>query len=199
MTCGGSHLCDSTAHGAGPYYAYHHFLQHCIDKGKVNRNEWHPSGKRLSATTCLPCWSTIPNMSRCLHCKERLLEGGTPYSGDFCSEYCYSTYAGPGSVRQRTRGPKYHPMASRDAVGRILERNCNILKAYGAWRRQANTMDDIGGLHWMRERGFDFSYHTHVTNHADGSTEVWCYDAGYRLERNGNVAPLGAASTTTTL
>ena len=134
-------------------------------------------------------------MSKCLHCKARLPQGSAPYSGDFCSEFCFSTYAAPVLMGHRSRRPRYHPVAARDEVGRILERNCDILKAFGAWKQQAQTVDDIGALHWMREKGYDFSYQTRVTHHADGSTEVWCYDAGYRLEKDGHVAPLGAAST----
>lgn len=53
------------------------------------------------------------------------------------------------------------------------------------------TMSDIGALQWMREKGFDFEYHTRVTHPGDGSTEVWCYEIGYRLEKDGTVASIG--------
>lgn len=115
--------------------------------------------------------------------------GGT-YSGDFCSEFCFSTY--PGNTRRMLQGKpeRYGASRSQRDVERILKRNHDILMQFRQWRTRAPTMADIGSLQWLRERGFDFSYHTHVSRQQDGGTELWCYDAGYRLDRDGSVEPL---------
>lgn len=41
---------------------------------------------------------------------------------------------------------------------------------------------------WLRRRGFDFNYHTHVEVMADGRTAVMCYEEGYVLEPGGVLA-----------
>ena len=132
-------------------------------------------------------------MTKCLACKARMDERSAgPYTGDFCSEYCFSTY--PGHQRKmRTRMPNaYRPKTERKAIDRILERNHSILKAFKDWHAEAPAMSDIGGLQWLRERGFAFEYHTHVRHVSDGGTEVWVFDTGYRLERDGYVKPVWA-------
>ncbi len=130
-------------------------------------------------------------MHICLSCKGRI--SSTPsstYSGDFCSEYCFSSY--PGNIRKllAAGNPAYHADRSKKAVDRILRRNCDILKAFRSWRRDAPAMADIGSLQWLKEKGFEFDYHTSMTRGMDGGTEVWCYDVGYRVERDGTVEPL---------
>ncbi|MDB4787116.1 hypothetical protein OAG26_00240 [Flavobacteriales bacterium] len=91
----------------------------------------------------------------------------------------------------RTRLPSAYPRnPERNAIGRILERNHSILRDFKDWHANAPTMSDIGGLQWLREKGFAFEYHTHVRHASDGGTEVWVYDKGYRLERDGHVKPV---------
>lgn len=87
----------------------------------------------------------------------------------------------------------YTAQPPRETIERILERNRAILQDFGNWRKDAPVMDDIGALHWMQEKGFDFAYHTHVSRHVDGSTEMWCYEVGYRIEKDGHVEPLPSA------
>ncbi|MDA9864344.1 hypothetical protein N9C70_04665 [Flavobacteriales bacterium] len=130
-------------------------------------------------------------MTKCLACKARIEEQGSgPYTGDFCSEYCFSSYPGH-QPKMRTRQPVlYQRRTERNAIGRILERNHSILRAFKDWHDSAPTMSDIGGLQWLREKGFAFEYHTHVRHVHDGGTEVWVYDTGYRLERDGHVKPV---------
>lgn len=87
--------------------------------------------------------------------------------------------------------PEYRrEIPPRIAVDRILERNRHILRAFGRWKSKAPVMGDIGALEWMREKGFDFEYHTRVSRKEDGTTEIWCYEVGYRLEQDGRVEPL---------
>lgn len=133
-------------------------------------------------------------MTHCLACKARFDEHKPePYTGDFCSEYCFSTYPGQ-AKKMRSRMPAVyqrnplHPQ--HNAVGKILERNHTILRAFKNWHASAPTMSDIGGLQWLRERGFAFEYHTHIKHNSDGGTEVWVYDTGYMLERDGLVKPV---------
>lgn len=130
-------------------------------------------------------------MTKCLACKARIEPyKAAPYTGDFCSEYCFSTY--PGQQRKmRSKMPAvYHARPHQNAVGRILDRNHSILKAFKDWHASAPTMSDIGGMQWLRDKGFAFEYHTHVKHVSDGGTEVWVYDTGYRLERDGVVQPV---------
>lgn len=135
-------------------------------------------------------------MTKCLTCKGRIsARASRLYTGDFCSEYCFSSYPGQTRKLLPSRGRPYQPEAPREAVAQILERNCHILKAFGHWRQQSPVMDDIGALQWMREKGFDFDYHTRVAQFGDGSTEVWCYEVGYRLEKDGRVEPLPRPSS----
>lgn len=135
-------------------------------------------------------------MTKCLTCRGRLpLQASATYSGDFCSEFCFSTY--PDNIRKLMsdgRASYQREAPPRATVDRILERNQHILRAFGRWRSQAPVMGDIGALEWMREKGFDFEYHTRVSRRGDGTTEVWCYEVGYRLETDGRVEPLTAPS-----
>lgn len=130
-------------------------------------------------------------MNKCLSCKGRLQPApdGT-YGGDFCSEFCFSSYPGNASRLRNDRPARYAAAQPHRDVERILKRNHDILMAFRHWREESPTMADIGSLQWLREKGFDFAYHTHVAHGRDGGTELWCYDAGYRLERDGSVEPL---------
>ena len=130
-------------------------------------------------------------MTKCLACKSRMhADRPQPYGGDFCSEFCFSTYPGIAARMQRHDPARYKPSDQRGAVDRILQQNRDILKAFREWHNASPTMADIGSLQWLRQTGFSFDYHTPVLNHSDGGTEVWCYDAGYRLERDGAVHPI---------
>ena len=130
-------------------------------------------------------------MHTCLSCKGRISSVSTSnYSGDFCSEYCFSTY--PGNIRRMLAdgADGYQSEQNRNTVERILNRNRDILKAFRSWKRDAAAMSDIGPLQWLREKGFEFDYHTHMTSGTDGLTEVWCYDIGYRVAWDGTVEPI---------
>ena len=130
-------------------------------------------------------------MNKCLSCKGRLdLASDAPYSGDFCSEYCFSTYSGLSRRMGPIAGHRYHRERPRSDAFQILRRNRDILAAFRSWKQETPTMADIGAMQWLREKGFDFDYHTQVAHRSDGGTEVWCYDVGYRLEKDGNVEPL---------
>ena len=130
-------------------------------------------------------------MHRCLSCKGRMPNAAAQtYQGDFCSEFCFSTYPGNAKRLQSMSPAHYQPSTPRHDVDRILERNCDILKAFRDWRTASPTMADIGSLQWLSDKGFDFDFYTRVHQRGDGRTEVWCYEVGFSLERDGSVEPL---------
>ncbi len=127
---------------------------------------------------------------RCLSCKNPLTPTSGPYAGDFCSEYCFATHPGtisrgaqPGWTADRQRD-------SRNEIDRILRRNHGILTAFHGWDETRPSCSDIGGLQWLRSRGYDFDVHTRLVPHPDGGTEVWCYDLGVRILPGGGAQPL---------
>jgi hypothetical protein len=131
-----------------------------------------------------------PMSKRCLSCKNPLTPTSSPYAGDFCSEYCFATHPGqvprfsrPGWTADRQRD-------SRNEIDRILRRNHGILSAFHGWDETRPSCSDIGGLQWLRSRGYDFDVHTRLVPHPDGGTEVWCYDLGVRILPGGGAQPL---------
>lgn len=128
-------------------------------------------------------------IKRCLCCKQKLsVRTDASYPGDFCSEYCFSR--GPGATSNaKPSWVRSKPPSVKGQIQRILKKNHDILRAFGG-RNQQRVFSDVGGLHWLESQGYDFDYHTHTVAHADGKTEVWCYDQGYRIDAQGRIAPL---------
>ncbi len=125
---------------------------------------------------------------RCLSCKHPLHSShGLSRFGEFCSEFCYANH--PKNTDNRA-SPKWQvaPLAhSRGNTERILEKNHGILLSFKAWAKSPSAFSDVGALQWLKRRGFDFDYHTRLVRQADGRTEVWCYDTGYRIDARGRV------------
>lgn len=127
---------------------------------------------------------------RCLSCKTPLNHDALPYSGDFCSEFCFASYPGNAPRNARPQWRARRALNNRVEIDRILNRNHGILQDFRGWTDLDKTCSDIGGFHWLRSRGFDFDVHTRMVWHPDGGTEIWCYDAGLRILPDGGAEPL---------
>lgn len=113
-----------------------------------------------------------------------------PYPGDFCSEYCFATHPRSAPQSATPLWQAQGPRNSRREIDRILKRNHDILKAFKAWSHPGPNCSDIGGLQWLKSKGYDFDVHTHLGLHPDGATEIWCYDAGLRIFPGGGAHPI---------
>ena len=127
--------------------------------------------------------------NRCLSCKQKLsLRSNSSHSRGFCSEYCFAQ--GPVHIgRSKPSWKRTEPLGVKGQIQRILKKNHDILLSF-AVPEQRCAFSDVGGLHWLKSQGYDFDYHTHMVAQADGRTEVWCYDKGYRIDAQGRIEPL---------
>jgi hypothetical protein len=50
--------------------------------------------------------------------------------------------------------------------------------------RQFTSLDCA---YWLRRKGFNFDFHTHILHLADGRMAFMCYEEGYLLDGNGIV------------
>ena len=126
---------------------------------------------------------------RCLCCKQKLsAQNNSRHSMAYCSEFCFAQ--GPGATSSsKPNWTRSNPQNLQGQIQRILKKNHDILSTFGG-RHQQRVFSDVGGLHWLKSQGYDFDYHTHTIPQADGRTEVWCYDQGYRIDAQGRIEPL---------
>ncbi|MGY8918486.1 MAG: hypothetical protein ACKVJ6_09440 [Flavobacteriales bacterium] len=68
-------------------------------------------------------------------------------------------------------------------VDEVLNNNRCLLKRL---RKEENiSVLAERSFKWLRTKGFDFNYHTHVEPLADGRLAVMCFEEGYVLEHDG--------------
>lgn len=70
-------------------------------------------------------------------------------------------------------------------IDRVLLRNRVLLRKSRGITEVAGRAEET--FAWLRSRGFDFNYHTHVVVLEDGRTAVMCYEEGYVVTRAGVV------------
>jgi len=68
-------------------------------------------------------------------------------------------------------------------VGITLDKNRALLKRL----RQKDNINLLAdrSFKWLRVKGFDFNYHSHIEALPDGRLAVMCYEEGYVLEVDG--------------
>jgi hypothetical protein len=68
-------------------------------------------------------------------------------------------------------------------VGITLDKNRALLKRL----RQKDNINLLAdrSFKWLRVKGFDFNYHTHIDSLPDGRLAVMCYEEGYVIEVDG--------------
>ena len=71
----------------------------------------------------------------------------------------------------------------KHAVDEVLNHNRFLLKRL----RQEEKISILAerSFKWLRTKGFDFNYHTHVEPLPDGRLAVMCFEEGYVLEPDG--------------
>ena len=145
---------------------------------------------QLEFPTGIPWFSAqcLPMSKRCLSCNAPLAHRTpSPYSGDFCSEFCFSAH--PSTSHSQGPSP-WGSVPEPSRTERILQRNRQILLDFKHAGSTSPRMCDVGQLEWLRRKGFDFEHHTRLHRSSDGGTEIWCYDTGYRIDEQGRIAPL---------
>ncbi|MGB1075704.1 MAG: hypothetical protein ACPGYK_05895 [Flavobacteriales bacterium] len=107
--------------------------------------------------------------STCRNCGEKLRGRRDKL---FCDDHC--------RVRHHRRTGPHLLLKKVDAV---LMRNRTLLRM----ARNAENLTEQTDLAftWLRQRGFDFTYHTHVEILSDGRAAVMCYEEGYVVEAHG--------------
>ncbi len=77
-------------------------------------------------------------------------------------------------------------------VDEVLNHNRFLLKRL----RQEQKISILAerSFRWLRTKGFDFKYHTHVEPLPDGRLAVMCFEEGYVLEPDG-ISLLPSSST----
>ena len=73
--------------------------------------------------------------------------------------------------------------AVKRGVDQVLQKNRTLLSAL-----RKNPLEKLGPedrAYWLRRKGFDFNFHTHVQLAQDGRMVIMCYDEGYVLEGDG--------------
>ena len=164
-----------------------------VYKGKDHGNEGQIVCLWQSPQPCVDCLQSqsIYMPTRCLSCKklmDRIMK--EQYRPDFCSEYCYAAH--PKNTLRKTI-PKWRtqkPRNSQKEIDRILKRNHIILMAFKSWSPPHQTCSDIGAMQWLKSKGYDFDVHTRLGLRSDGTTEIWCYDAGLRILPGGGAHPI---------
>jgi hypothetical protein len=80
----------------------------------------------------------------------------------------------------------------KHAVDEVLNNNRFLLKRL----RKEEKISIIAerSFKWLRTKGFDFNYHTHVEPLPDGRLAVMCFEEGYVLEPDG-ISLLPSSST----
>jgi len=77
-------------------------------------------------------------------------------------------------------------------VDEVLNHNRFLLKRL---RQEVNiSVFAERSFKWLRTKGFDFNYHTHVEPLPDGRLAVMCFEEGYVLEPDG-ISLLPSSST----
>jgi len=71
----------------------------------------------------------------------------------------------------------------KQAVDEVLNHNRFLLKRL----RQEEKISILAerSFKWLRTKGFNFNYHTHVGPLPDGRLAVMCFEEGYVLEPDG--------------
>lgn len=69
------------------------------------------------------------------------------------------------------------------SVERVLLKNRSILKDMRKDALLETESDDQ--FRWLRKKGFDFNFHTHVQNLPDGRLAIMCFEEGYVLDEQG--------------
>ena len=91
----------------------------------------------------------------------------------FCNDVC--------RVRQHRRS---HVKSSTvKEVEKVLIRNWSLLVSLKDSVK--DEMTEEGRMIWLRRKGFDFNFHTHVVPLQDGRMAIMCYDEGYVLDGDG--------------
>ena len=93
----------------------------------------------------------------------------------FCDDRC--------RVQHHRNSSELHAM--RIGVDQILRRNRALLAdVRSKMHRQFTSLDCA---YWLRRKGFNFDFHTHILHLADGRMAFMCYEEGYLLDGNGIV------------
>lgn len=124
----------------------------------------------LACPELIAVMNFILNPLRCQNC-------GAWLSGrkdkKFCDDAC--------------RGRKYRklnpPVPAMRAVEKVLYKNRLLLKFLQSNPPEHGQSDAI--FRWLRRKGFDFNFHTHVEMLADGRLAIMCFDEGYILDEIG--------------
>lgn len=68
-------------------------------------------------------------------------------------------------------------------VGIALDKNRALLKRL----RQKDNINLLAdrSFKWLKVKGFNFNYHTHIDSLPDGRLAVMCYEEGYVIEVDG--------------
>lgn len=107
---------------------------------------------------------------QCKECGERLEGRGDKV---FCDDRC----------RMRFHRHSNASLRIRKGVDHVLQRNRNLLIAMrGKMHTRWNSLDCA---FWLRRKGFDFNFHTHIVTLTDGRMAIMCYEEGYVLDGNG--------------
>jgi hypothetical protein len=111
----------------------------------------------------------FPN-SRCQECGSTLRGR---MDKKFCNDVC--------RVRQHRRS---HVKSSTvKEVEKVLIRNWSLLVSLKDFVK--DEMTEESRMIWLRRKGFDFNFHTHVQPLDDGRLAIMCYEEGYILHGEG--------------
>ncbi len=127
---------------------------------------------------------------RCTGCSQRLSNNDSTRYGAYCSLYCYNT--NPKNIRQilQSKAANYG-QEWRGEVEYILEQNRGLLQRLRQREvKKRWVWNDHGALQWLRSNGFNFEFHTQIRRCDDGSTEVHCFDEGYKINSKGLIQPI---------
>jgi len=110
---------------------------------------------------------------RCKDCGERLKGRSDKL---YCDDRC--------RVRYFRSNNQLHLI--KRGVDQILHRNRSLLIRMRENMKTFSTNSEDRAF-WLRRKGFDFNFHTHVLTLHDGRMAIMCYEEGYVLDGNGVV------------
>jgi hypothetical protein len=110
---------------------------------------------------------------RCKDCGERLIGRSDKM---YCDDRC--------RVRYYRSNNQLHLI--KRGVDQILYRNRSLLIRMRENMKSITSTSEARAF-WLRRRGFDFNFHTHVLTLHDGRMAIMCYEEGYLLDGNGVV------------
>jgi hypothetical protein len=111
---------------------------------------------------------------KCVECRD-LLVGRSDKR--FCDDHCRVRF------HRRLQDQSLPLGGALRRIDLVLQRNRKLLT-------ECRAKTDLEGqdealFRWLRKRGFDFNFHTHLHKTGRGELAVMCYDVGYTVEDDG--------------